>query len=372
MQKSAQKETSKQQSSVKADRTRANQDQAEHPILQLQRKLGNRAVVAMLPALRTRSGSQVVQGLHEGHSEHDVDGQPATSKPLEGWASDHGGTPIPTDKMPITVEELKEIYPQLAADAAKEPPKVTEEQIATYAYYLSDAFKLMRLDTVEAQAAYLAHGAVESDQFRRFTETQNWKQWYEDDPTSIRLDTGWLNEASKNPRYKSYKMGGTINPNKDPSWQSSYIGRGPVQVTHKENYNKTLKQMEKMADEYEAAGESSSATTLREAVTAIRADPRQAANPRYTFLFSAAYEKWTGGEKDVADVGEKATFSGGGAESRWVTGGAKEDAWKAKIKAGAWRRAREVLLRKAAPEPDTDPSTYKGPSYDPSASHIPA
>jgi predicted chitinase len=274
--------------------------------------------------------------------------------------------------MRITVEELKEIYPQLAADAAKKPPKVTEEQIATYAFYLSDAFKLMRIDTVEAQAAYLAHGAVESDQFRRFTETQSWKQWYEDDPTSIRLDKRWLNEAAKNPRYKSYKMGGSINPNKDPSWQSSYIGRGPVQVTHRKNYAKTLQQMEQMAAEYEVAGQSDSASTLREAVTAIRADPRQAANPRFTFMFSAAYEKWSGGEKDVANVGEKATFSGGGAESRWVTGGAREKSWKARLKAGAWRRAREVLMRKAEPKPDTDPSSYTGPSYDPSSSRIPA
>ena len=74
----------------------------------------------------------------------------------------------------------------------------------------------------------------------------------------------------------------------------------------------------------------------------------------------------------MAEAGEKATFKGGGPENRLVTGGAGEDAWKAKIKTGAWRQAREVLLRKAAPEPDKDPSSYKGPSYDPSSSRIPA
>lgn len=346
--------------------------QGGHWLLDLQRTLGNRVVVGALPELRVPASSPTIQLAPAGHSEHDVDGQPASSPPLSGWASEHGGKSIPTDKMAISAEELKEIYPQLAKDAAKDPPKVTEDQIASFAYYLSEAFQLMRLDTVEAQAGYLAHGAVESDQFRRFTETQNWKQWYEEDPTAVRLDTGWLNTAADNPRYPSYKMGGTINPNKDKSWQSSYIGRGPVQVTHQYNYNRTLKQMEQFADEYEAAGQSASAATLREAVTAIRADPRQAANPRYTFLFSAAYEKWSGGEKDVVEAGEKATFSGSGPESRWVTGGAREDAWKAKLKAGAWRRALEVLGRKASPEPDTDPATYKGPSSDRSASHIPA
>jgi hypothetical protein len=214
---------------------------------------------------------------------------------------------------------------------------------------------------------------VESDQFRRFTETQSWKQRYEDDPTKIRLDTKWLNEASKNPKYKSYKMGGSINPNKDPSWQSSYIGRGPVQVTHRQNYARTLKQMDQMADEYDAANDDHSAKRLREAAATIRADPRQASNPRYTFMFSAAYEKWSGGEKDVADVGRnEATFKGGGDESKWVTGGAREETWKANLKKGAWRRAHDVLSRKAVPKPDTDPSTYSGPSHDPSSSRIPA
>ncbi len=350
----------------------AQQIQEQNRIPPLGHSTGNRAVTALSPALRTPATSPVIQRYSGGRSEHDVDGLPPTSRPLKGWASDYGGTPIPMKNMNISVEELKEIYPQLAADAAKKPPLVTEEQLNTFAYYLSQAFKLMRLDTVEAQAAYLAHGAVESDQFRRFTETQGWRQRYEGDPTKIRLDTNWLNQAGKNPRYPSYKMGGSINPNRDPSWQSSYIGRGPVQVTHRLNYAKTLQQMEQMAGEYQAAGDSASAETLREAVTAIRADPRQAANPRYTFLFSAAYEKWTGGEKDVAEVGEKATFTGGGPESRWVTGGSREKARNARLKAGAWERARKVLMRKKAPEPNTDPSTYTGPSYDPSASRIPA
>jgi hypothetical protein len=101
----------------------------------------------------TRPGLPLFQRRISGHSEHDVDGKPASSAPLKGWSSDHGGTPIAGDKMRITVEELKEIYPQLARDAKAKPPTVSEEQIASYAAYLSEAFQLMRIDTVEAQAA---------------------------------------------------------------------------------------------------------------------------------------------------------------------------------------------------------------------------
>ncbi len=305
-------------------------------------------------------------------SVHDVDGMPPTSRPLGGWASDYGGIPIRRDKMRVTSKELKEIYPQLARDAKANPPRVTESQIESFASYLSEAFLLMRLDTVQAQAAYLAHGAVESDQFRKFTETQSWKQWYEEDPTSIRLDTGYLSGLGSQPRYRDYKMGGTINPYRDPSWQRTYIGRGPVQVTHKRGYAQTLEQMRQMADEYDSVGQSASASRLREAIAAIEADPRQAANPRYTFLFSAAYEKWTGGERLVAKVGRKAPFTGSGPESKWVTSGAREETWKAERKAAAWERAYDVLSRKAAPPPDKDPSTYRGPAYARSSHRIPA
>jgi predicted chitinase len=306
-----------------------------------------------------------------GRSEHDVDGLPKASRPLGGWSSEFGGTRIKHDRLAMTPEELKEIFPQLARDAAASPPRVTEEQIATYADELSRAFQLMRIDTVEAQASYLGHATVESDQFRRFTETQGYKQWYAQDPTAIRLDTGWLNAAGENPRYPSYKMGGTINPASDKSWQSSYIGRGPVQVTHTHNYREVLKKMEQTADEYEIAGETTNASRLREAVAAIRADPRMAADPRYTFLFSAAYQKWSGGDVSVADVErDKATYSGTGTESIWVTGGAKEDPSKAAKKKEGWRRAYDVLMRKADIA-DKDPATYSGPASGP-GHHIPA
>ena len=353
----------------------ATQSQEEHAILRLQRILGNRAVAEIVMDSKARSGHPLVQReshkAAESETVETVD-EETNPNPRTGWASQYGGTRIPPDNLEISAEDLKKIYPQLARDAARKPPKITEEKVAGLASHLSDAFIMMRLDTVEAQASYLGHGAVESDQFRKFTETQSWKQDYEEDPTKIRLDTKWLNKASENPRYKSYKMGGSINPNQDASWQSSFIGRGAVQVTHRSNYKKTLEQMELMAVEHEAGGDTDAAEKIRKAVAEISADPRQAANPRYALLFSAAYMKWSGGEEDVANVGEGASFSGKGAESRWVTGGAREKIDKARLKAGAWRRAREVLMPKAEQETEEDISTDQGPPYGPRPEHTPA
>ena len=339
----------------KPGKEKSLQSREEHAILQLQRILGNRAVAEIVSESKGRPGSLRIQ------RRQIVQLDPDAADTKSGWASDHGGTPIPIYDLRMTVEELKEIYPRIAADAAKDPPLVTEKHIANLASYLSDAFELMRLDTVEAQANYLAHGAVESFGFKRFTEAQVKRQAYLEDPTSVSLDTGWLNKAWPELEYEAYKMGHDINPGSDTTWQSSYIGRGPVQVTGRVNYKKTLKRLEKMADEYEAYGNTDAAEKIRQAVDKISTDPRQAANPRYTFLFSAAYMKVVEGDKKVANVGKEATFTGTGPESGWVTGNKKEtEAWKVRDKAAAWRRALEVLKRKAEPGAAEDTSIEEG------------
>ena len=68
--------------------------------------------------------------------------------------------------------------------------------VAQFVTEMNTAFRIMKLDTIEAQAAMLGNAYVESDQFRRLTETQKASQRYETDPTQVDMDEGWLNRAA--------------------------------------------------------------------------------------------------------------------------------------------------------------------------------
>ena len=78
----------------------------------------------------------------------------------------------------IKFEVLLEIYPWLARDVKndnalpEDKRKGREQQAKEYLGSLNKAFRLVKIDTVEAQANYLAHAKEESSQFRAFTETQ--------------------------------------------------------------------------------------------------------------------------------------------------------------------------------------------------------
>lgn len=254
-------------------------------------------------------------------------------------ASTHGGTPVAG---PLTREELLQIFPRIAQDLHNS--RVTEATVTAYLTALNEAWQLLGIDTVQAQAGVMAHAAVESDQFRKLTETQSWRQDWAADPTQIRLDTAWLNSAAANPRYRAYQMGGTINPMRDASWQSSYIGRGAVQVTHQQNYARTVAYLREAA---RRATDATARERLEATAQAVAGDPRQAAHPRHVFLFSGAYMKEVEGDRLMAGVGATAPFTGGGAESRWVTGGATELPDRATAKSQAYARAHPLLMRRA-------------------------
>jgi predicted chitinase len=262
-------------------------------------------------------------------------------------SSGYGGIAIDPAHPDLTRAELAAIYPGIAKDLREH--RVTEAVVDAYVGWLNEAFRLLRIDTVQAQAGFLAHAAVESNQFRRMTETQGWRQDWVADPTAIRLDTKWLDEASANPRYPAYAMGGTINPMRDATWQSSYIGRGAVQVTHRQNYERVLSYLAEAASRAGAAGDAAGAARLARTAAAIRADVRQAANPEHAFLFSAAFMKEVEGDRTTAAVGPQAAFTGGGPESTWVTGGATELPEAATGKSAAWGRAYATLARRRAP-----------------------
>ena len=241
----------------------------------------------------------------------------------------------------ITMPMLKEIYPGLAKDVAADKGK--EEQAKKYLDSLNQAFKIMKIDTVEAQSNYLAHAFIESDQFRQFTETQGSldasgkpvqirdeahpgkfkpnpeagpPQKWVDKPQDVKLNRSEL---------KKYSETGDVNP----QGTAAFIGRGPVQVTHRAEYVEVVATLEKAAEQYYANGlremreaeaqyESDNDLSTygkktdrwikllkngklcREAAQAVKAHPEEAANPKYTFLVSAAFMKNKGADVKVA------------------------------------------------------------------------
>jgi hypothetical protein len=250
----------------------------------------------------------------------------------------------------ITFEVLKQAFPGMAKDAAANPARETKAR--AYLDSLNLAFKVMKIDTVEAQANYLSHAYIESDQFRQFTETQGWlnaqkdpkkiiDQKWVDDPAKLRLDTGYLNTTyntdgpqdkpgdtesvkakKKEERTTARRRKASVNPHGN----FEFIGRGPVQATHIYNYMEVIAMLETAVEHYEAeakAGNKESqkyAAFAREAANAVKADPQQAANPKYTFLFSAAYMKRRGSDVSVANVGATEEWTGTDSGSGWVAG----------------------------------------------------
>jgi hypothetical protein len=233
----------------------------------------------------------------------------------------------------LTLDELFFVFPDLKADSEADPE--IEKKAESYLASVNQAFKVMEIDTVEAQATYLAHSFVESDQFRRLTEATAGQKRYVEEPDDQRLDTKGLETL--------YPQGSDRRRTIDPIGDWSFIGRGPLQVTHRHIYIRVLAQLEKRAEALEATGDSEGAALCREAVAAVKADPRQASNPKFAFLFSAAFMKEMGGDVKANKPGEK-SFSGFGPESTWMTGSNRDP--KASLKAGAYKRAVEVLGKK--------------------------
>ncbi len=265
------------------------------------------------------------------------------------------GAPTGTPAAPeISFDTLKEIYDGLASDIAKDKAKdekdtIKETKARAYLAHLNKAFKIMKIDTVEAQAVYLAHAYIESDQFRQFTETQGsineGAQKWMDDPTQLQINKSDLK--------KRYALGGSVNP----TGGFEFIGRGPVQVTHKAEYVEVIAMLEKTADQYQKDAKPGDAKAkeyadlARKAAKDIKADPRKAADPEYTFLVSAAFMKKRGADVSAATVKTGTPWTGADAASGWVAGG-KQAAGSPQAKAlvdksNAFDRIYPILLREA-------------------------
>ena len=149
---------------------------------------------------------------------------------------------------------------------------------------ITDAFRVMQIDTLEAQALYLAHAAVESRGLRSLTAQA------------------------------------------DPDVVGKFPGRGPLQVTFQQQYVKALAYLDEQAARLEGEGKTNEAATARAASAAVKADPAAAADSQYAFIFSAAMMHASGGVQAATEMsGKTADFGGTGPEDRWETGGENFD-----------------------------------------------
>ena len=234
------------------------------------------------------------------------------------------GTPVSGD---LTLDQLFAVYTGLAKDAEGDPD--LKQKAENYLGRLNEAFRLMQIDTVEARAVFLAHAFVEGDQFRRLYEAPAGQRRYLEYPAvPQKLDVKGLETL--------YPQGTARRRTIDPIGDWSFIGRGPLQVTHRLNYIEVLAYLEKAA----AAAKLEDTATIWKAIDAIKADPRQASNPAFTFLFSAAFMKTEGGDV-LASKSAAKTFGGKGSESYWMTGGHTDP--QAAKKLAAYGRAMKAL-----------------------------
>lgn len=224
----------------------------------------------------------------------------------------------------MTVElsegDLLEIF---NADYGKNSHKSSDDDnkhIAELLPKVNAAFRIMKLDTIGAKAAYLANAYWESAKFKYMTETEGSKKGpgWQADPHQAGLNKTWLDSAAAGKekvgemKVGGYQQGGTIN--KTGKWEDAFIGRGPLQTTHDYGYAQTLavleKRWEELKDAPEGSPEAGDRDLCKKALDAIKKDPSQAANPEYAFLFAAAYMKRPTGNDLKSNPGDQLASGG--------------------------------------------------------------
>ncbi|HZT60727.1 MAG TPA: DUF4157 domain-containing protein [Pyrinomonadaceae bacterium] len=296
----------------------------------------------------------------------------------KGWGEvkgtvEEGGRGIPAAPE-ISMDLLRKIYPDMAKDAddpALQKSADTANKAKRYLDSLNEAFKIMKIDTVEAQANYLSHAFVESDQFRQFTETQGstsapggGSQKWQDDPKKVQRNMSYLKDTyvpNEKDSPDDVKRKLAVNPS-GASGDFEFIGRGPVQVTDKFNYAEVVavieiagEQYEKEAAALEAAKKDNTqakqfAKLAKQAAHDIKADPTAAAKPEYAFLVSAAHMKRRHSDRTVGWATPGATWEGDDAGSSWVAGAKQTQAPQLKAlkdKSDAYARIYPLLLEEA-------------------------
>jgi len=287
------------------------------------------------------------------------------------------GTPV--GQVQLTAADLLAIFKaarvtSMLGPTGSDQRKQHEDQVGQYVDYINDAFRIMRIDTIEAQALFIAHAVGETG-LSRLTEGQI--NAFEDNPAKVRVDTSLMTDK-KDPTGKDgqvlgprrYSRGrhaesGTIDPlhvipdeggMDENQFDKTFIGRGAIQVTHQHNYMRVLMVLEKRADELQeeidadpdaadANAKAHDVAKLREAVAAIAEDPSMAAKPEYSFLFSMGHMQASPMASRSGALGATADFSGKGPASMGMTGNRKDP--RATFKADAYAAAHRILTEKA-------------------------
>jgi hypothetical protein len=233
-------------------------------------------------------------------------------------------------------------------------------ELEKYVGYCQRAFETMMIDSIESQALFLAHASGETA-FTKMTEGQTDSSNFASSPADVKVSTSTTSTTGE--KYKDgtpipngpmrygddqNKYNGAVDPTgaidggNEDSFDQTFIGRGPIQVTLKENYVQTLMFMEKRsadlkaqaaADPAAAAAANARAAELDAAVAAIKASPAAASDPQYAFLFSSA-------TMQMSPMGKA---SANGFTNTGMTGGYADR--KTDIKQKAYAKAVEILTR---------------------------
>ncbi len=229
-------------------------------------------------------------------------------------SSESGGTPM---ERPLTIDEMIEIFPELAKNPG--------ETIDRYTDLANRTFALFRINTVESRAFFLAQSFMEAAQFQFMVEGENvdpglrYMEHEEDAPA--RQGDPFYSKPQLDYYRSRYKDNPNINPqpqNLPKGWSGprnaenfAYIGRGPVQVTGKRNYENAANALQAWGEQYKKQGDppgidpallpgkgATAGERLIEAADAIRNNPALAGDPDYAFLLSGGFFKmgWHGSE----------------------------------------------------------------------------
>ena len=217
----------------------------------------------------------------------------------------------------ITMEQFKKI-----CEIKKDGKKLVEkypEKAEKYLRLINQAFAAMGIDTVETQAMYLAQSMGETGFYRLFTETQSSANYYEDNPDKAPHSVSELKKVY--PDQEVPKPGGKKGETMMQEHKHikrfrrhnfDFIGRSGLQITFSENYQHALAVLayraDQIRDELKDAADAAKEDQLKQieaAIEAIGKDPRQASNPEFGFLLSAAYAKIPA---FAGKVGHKNTF----------------------------------------------------------------
>ena len=203
----------------------------------------------------------------------------------------------------ITMDQFKEIC-SIKVDGRKLIEK-HPDKAEKYLKLINKAFLAMGIDTVETQAMFLAQSMGETGFYRLFTETQSPRNFYEDYPAKAPHSESELKKVY--PDQEVPKPGGKKGETMMVEHKHmrrfrrhnfDFIGRSGLQVTFSENYQNSLAvlayragQLRKEVMKTPDAGKEEQIKQIEAAIEAIGKDPRQASNPEYGFLLSAAYAK---------------------------------------------------------------------------------